>query len=277
MNWSEIFSHDKRTLINYKIRNIIRDKVYKSSINLLSNLTLYNKNQKNYINKNFIRKKYCDILNKFQSIKNINKKDKKPNNNNINNRYYLKINNNISTNYNIMKNYNNKTLLLLKNKKNINFNKDNKNINKSIFKNNYILNKNKSYDLIFKKEDFEKIRIENNQKYYKNKINYYLNQSKKYFKKNEENKILNNLSYEKDFIIDFQNIKNIYTNLDKKYTNQKKLLKFSLKKNNNNFLNNSNIDENFLNNYEIYDKSTDLLIKSIKIKINLLKKLNELN
>ena len=258
MNWSEILLHDKRTLINYKIRNIIRENVYKSSLNLLSNLTLNKQNQKNYINKNFIRKKYCDILNKFQPIKIINKKEIKSNN--INNRY-LKINNssnNLTSNNNNNNNMKkNKTLFLLKNKKIYN--------NKNIIK--IDLNKYKNYE----KENFEKIRIENNQKYYKNYIiNNYIKQSKKYLNKNEENKILNNLLKEKDFFINYENIKNIYKNLDKKYSNQKKIL--NLKKNL--FLNNS--QENFLNNYKIYDKSTDLLIKSLKIKLKLLKKLNEL-
>ena len=250
MNWSEILLHDKRTLINYKIRNIIRENVYKSSINLLSNLTLNKQNEKNYINKNFIRKKYCDILNKFQPIK--NKKEIKSNN--INNRY-LKINNssnNLTSNNNNNMNKN-KTLFLLKN--------NNNNNNKNIIK--IDLNKYKNYE----KEDFEKIRIENNQKYYKNyKIKNYLKQSKKYLNKNEENKFLNNL-LKKDFFINYNNIKNIYKNLDKKYSNQKKIL--NLKKN-------IFLKENFLNNYKIYDKSSDLLIKSLKIKLNLLKKLNEL-
>jgi hypothetical protein len=145
----------------------------------------------------------------------------------------------------------NKTLFLLKNNNN----------NKNIIK--IDLNKYKNYE----KEDFEKIRIENNQKYYKNyKIKNYINQSKKYSNKNEENKFLNNL-LKKDFFINYNNIKNIYKNLDKKYSNQKKIL--NLKKN-------IFLKENFLNNYKIYDKSSDLLIKSLKIKLNLLKKLNEL-
>ena len=168
MNWSEILLHDKRTLINYKIRKFIRENVYKSSINLLSNLTLNKQNQKNYINKNFIRKKYCDILNKFQPIKIINKKEIKSNN--INNRY-LKINNssnNLTSNNNNNNMKKNKTLFLLKNKKI--YNNNNKNIIKIDLK------KYKNYE----KENFEKIRIENNQKYYKNYIiNNYIKQSKK--------------------------------------------------------------------------------------------------